>query len=68
MQMNRLLILIVLVSVAACSNKAVYENMRTEQRNECMQEQSPRYEECMERTNESYEEFQREREEMLEKE
>lgn len=64
--MKKLLILLVLFAVAACSNRAIYENMRIEQRNECMREQSPRYEECIERTNKTYEEYQRERKEVLE--
>lgn len=64
--MNKLTILMVLLGATACSNRAVYENMRIHQRNECLKEPSPRYEECIERENKSYEEYRRERKEALE--
>lgn len=64
--MSRLLILLLLVGVAACSNRAVYENIQIHQRNECMKQPSGPYEECLERVNPPYEEYRREREEMLE--
>ncbi len=64
--MNKLLILMMLLGIVACSNRAVYENMRMHQRNECLKEPQPSYEECIEGTDQSYEEYQRERKEALE--
>lgn len=64
--MNKLPVLIVLLGVTACSNRAVYDNIRLYQRNECLKEPPPRYKECIERTNQSFEEYQRERREGLE--
>lgn len=64
--MNKLSILVLLLLVTACSNRAVYENMHIHQRNECLKVQPSVYEECMEGQNKSYEEYQREREEALE--
>ncbi len=65
--MNRLLILLLLLGIAACSNRAIYDNMRIHQRNECLKEPPSRHEECMEHANKSYEEYERERRELLEK-
>jgi hypothetical protein len=59
--MNILLITLLILGVIGCSNKAVYENIRINQRNDCIKEPPPAYDECIERTNKSYEEYQRER-------
>lgn len=64
--MNKLSILTMLLVVTACSNKAVYENFRIQQRNECLMGPPSGYEECMEDQSKSYEEYQRELEEVLE--
>jgi len=64
--MNRLLILLVLLGMTACSNRAIYESTRIQQRNDCLKEPPPLYEECVERTNKTFEEYRREREEALE--
>ena len=64
--MRKLLILIALVGITACSNRAVYDNVRIHQRNECLEEPPSRYEECLERVNKPYKVYQREREEALE--
>ncbi len=64
--MNKLLILMVLLGFAGCTNKAIYENMRIQQRNDCLKEPPARYDECVERSDKSYEEYRREREEALE--
>lgn len=64
--MKKLLVLIVLLGVTACSNRAVYENVRLHQRNECLQEPAPRYEECLERVNKPYNDYKRERKAMSE--
>lgn len=62
-----LLIIMVMLSTTGCSNKAIYDNIRINQRNECLKEPPPTYSECIEGTNKSYEEYERERKELLEK-
>lgn len=62
--MSKLLVVLVMFGVAGCSNKAIYDNLRLEQRNRCTKEPQPTYLECIERTNKSYEEYERERKEM----
>ncbi len=64
--MNKLLILIVLLGLSSCSNRGIYENLRIQQRNDCLKEPPARYDECVERADKSYEEYRREREEALE--
>lgn len=64
MRVNSVLILVVLLGLAACSNRAMYENMLIHQRNECLKEPPPRHAECLEQTNQPYEEYQRKREEV----
>lgn len=65
--MIRLLIILGICVATGCSNKAVYDNLRLHQRNECIKEPLPTYSECIERTNKSYEEYERERKEVLDK-
>lgn len=64
--MNKLLIILMLLGVAGCSNRAIYENLRIQQRHDCLKEPPAVYEDCIERTNKSYEQYRREREEALE--
>lgn len=67
--MNKLLVLIVVLSLMACSKQAVYENIQMHQRFECQREQPPgRYQECMDQVDKSYSEYQRQRERVMEKE
>lgn len=61
--MNKLLVILVMFGVAGCSNKAIYDNFRLDERNKCAKEPSSTYLECIERTNKSYEEYERERKE-----
>ncbi|MFT7559812.1 MAG: hypothetical protein ACI93R_001727 [Flavobacteriales bacterium] len=63
--MKKLLILLVVLEVFGCSNKAIYDNIRLDQRNKCIKEPPPTYSECIERTNKSYEDYERERKEVL---
>lgn len=65
--MRKFLMVLVMFSVAGCSNKVIYDNLRLDQRNKCVKEPSSTYSECIERTNKSYEEYERERKEILEK-
>ena len=63
--MKKLLVLLVVFSIAGCSNKAVYENIQINNRNACLKVPQSQYEECLERSNKSYEEYERERKEVL---
>ena len=63
--MNKLLIVLVMFSIAGCSNKAIYNNIRLNERNKCFKEPQKLYFECVDRTSKSYEEYERERKEML---
>lgn len=62
--MKRLPIILLSLEIAACSNRAIYDNIRIHQRNECLKEPPSRHKECMERANKSYEEYERERRDM----
>lgn len=64
MKIDKLLILIALTQVTACSNRAIYESIQHHQRTKCIEERPAAYQECIERTNKSYEEYQRERKEV----
>jgi len=59
---------LIMFSIAGCSNKVIYDNLRQDQRNNCVNvnEPSSTYFECIERTNKSFEEYERERKEILE--
>ncbi len=66
--MNKLPVLMTLMFISACSNRAVYENIRIHQRNECLKESPPRYDECIGPAKKSFDQYQRERKEVLEQE
>ncbi len=62
-----LMVLLVMLSVAGCSNKAIYDKFRLDQRDKCAEKPSTDYFKCIEHTNKSYEEYERERKELTEK-
>jgi len=63
--MNKLLIILALISIASCSNKVMYNNLRLNQQQKCAEEpRNTRYE-CMERTDKPYKDYERERKELL---
>lgn len=64
--MNKLLVMLLIVGLTACSNRAVYENIRIHQTNECLKVPPARYGECLESVNKPYDEYERERKEILE--
>lgn len=66
--MNKWLLVSIALAAVGCSNKAVYDNMRIHQRNECLRQQPVDYTECIERTSKTYEEYARERKELIERE
>lgn len=63
--MYKLSVLVALVFLAACSSKAVYDNIQINNRDECRKGPPSQYEECIERANKSYEEYERERKEVI---
>lgn len=63
-----LYLLLVSVSLAGCSGKAVYDNMQRNARQECVGVPPAQYEECIERSTKSYEEYKRDRAEVLKSE
>ncbi len=65
--MSRLLMVMILISVAGCSNKVIYDNLHLNQRQKCAEEPQSTYVECIERTNKSFEEYERERKKLSEK-
>lgn len=65
--MKRFLFCIGLLAVTSgCSTRAVYDNVRINQRNDCADQPPSVYFECLEHANKSYEEYERERKELLE--
>jgi len=56
----------VMFGIAGCSNKAIYDTFRLDQRYKCAKEPPTTYFECIERTNKSFEEYERERKEISE--
>lgn len=61
MKMYKLSVLVVISLFIGCSNKAVYENIQLNNRNECNKVPPSQYEECIERASKPYEEYERER-------
>lgn len=67
MIINKLLIAFGVLCLASCTNRALYDNIRSHQREECLKVLED-YDACLERAgvNKSYEEYKREREALLE--
>ncbi|MGI9296131.1 MAG: hypothetical protein ACR2PS_19275 [Pseudomonadales bacterium] len=67
--MKRSIVLITLlgVSMAACSNRAVYENIQAHNRLECQKLPLSQQEECLQQADKSYDEYERERKELEKK-
>lgn len=63
--MKTILTTLALLLIAGCSNKAAYQNLQINQRNECLQRPPSQYEECMQGVDKSYEEYEQERQEYL---
>lgn len=51
--------------MAGCGDKAVYDNVQYNKRQQCNQVSAPDYEECINRANKSYETYKREREAVI---
>lgn len=63
--MKTIAILSVCLVISACSNKAVYQDLQRNKRNECMQVPQSEYERCMRNMEQSYEDYERQRQEAL---
>jgi len=59
------IILLVVLTLAGCSNKEMYENIQRNRKGECQHEPPARYDECMAQYEESYESYEKSREELL---
>jgi len=64
---SKLLMILVVLCMSGCSNKAIYDETRRQGRYECLKEPPSAYSECIERTNKTYEEYKRQRKELLDK-
>ena len=58
---QRLVFAAVLIALAACSNRSIYEGVQAGNRNECLKLPPVQYDECMARSSQSFEDYQRER-------
>ena len=61
------LVTVVVLLIGACSNKAIYDNIQLNNRNDCAKLPRSQYDECIERAGKSYDEYERERKEALKK-
>lgn len=53
--------MLVLVALAGCSERQVYDSLQTQQRSRCVNEPAVRYRECLEQAGGSYEEYEQAR-------
>ncbi|MBU2069954.1 MAG: hypothetical protein KKE08_18905 [Gammaproteobacteria bacterium] len=63
--MKTTLTLCLLLCLTACSNKAVYQDLQRNKRNECLQAPPAEYDRCMRSMDMSYEEYERQRQQAL---
>lgn len=63
--MRPVLVLVAVCLLAGCSNRAIYDNIRFDRKNECLQMPATMFDACMERLDMSYDEYQRERSAVL---
>lgn len=68
MIVKKTVILLVLLCLASCTHRSLYDNMRHNQRDECLKTSPSDYDACLESTgvNKSYEQYRRERDALLE--
>lgn len=64
--MNRLGLLVLILSSAACSDKDVYNAVQGGQTTECQPLYGAEYDRCMQRYSKPFDEYLRERQEVLE--
>jgi len=63
--MKIIVLLCLCFTVSACSNKAVYQDLQRNKRNECLQVPQSEYDRCMQNMQQSYEEYERQRQQAL---
>jgi len=61
-------LMILLMTLSACSNKAAYNNIQTDRQLQCQKEPLAQYDECMAQYQKPYPVYEREREELLNEE
>ncbi|GAB3019872.1 hypothetical protein [Bowmanella dokdonensis] len=60
-----LTLMLLVLCITGCSNKAVYNNFQINKRNECLKLPPTEYDRCMEGMDRSYEEYEKAREEVV---
>lgn len=63
--MKKRLLIAVMVLLAGCGNRAIYENVQVHNQNACGKAPPLEYQDCLERADKSYREYLRERKELL---
>lgn len=58
-------LLLIVISVAGCSNRGIYEDLQNNRRNECLKLLPAERDECLEHVGKPYDEYERERQEVL---
>ncbi|MAD73485.1 MAG: hypothetical protein CML20_01550 [Rheinheimera sp.] len=54
------------ITVSGCSNKAVYQNLQLNKKQECRRLPVTQYDDCMRDMAQSYEEYERQRKQVIE--
>lgn len=65
--MKTMVIFLGIMFLTGCSNRAVYENIQIDKRNECLTLPPAEYDDCMVGIDKPYDEYERERREAIEK-
>ena len=63
--MKVVFISIIVMALAGCSARAVYDNVQLNNQQRCARVPPSEYDACMEAASKTYDEYQREREELL---
>ena len=63
--MNRLMMILAIVSTAGCSHQAIYDYLMMNEQRQCHQLRDSEYLECINRTQKSYQQYVTERKETL---
>lgn len=64
--LHKLVILILIIGVSACSKQNWYQGAKSAQTANCMNEPLSEYADCNQPTEESYDEYDKKREELIE--
>lgn len=59
--MRTILLLFALVSICACSKRAIYDNLQMQQRERCSRVPPGQYDDCIRQAGMSYDQYERER-------